>query len=147
MKKFLVGDPCYVIPENLWDEFCEAFWKSENGHFKFRGEDCFSHRTAFGDGVYFDKTDTVTSGFDVDSGMIGVIPASLCPNADGENLVLELEDISGCHFDEGIFYIGSLEIDTDPKSFQCQSCEDEITEYEYNDTALCKWCFSEYGED
>ena len=96
-KRVWIGDPCYVIPDELWDSVCDQTFKGEREvgfkiEFTFEqlSEENLPHEfiqncqgknaselvflqcgTAYGDGV-FDSN----SGFeyDVDSGCLAIIP-------------------------------------------------------------------------
>ena len=67
-NRYYLGDPCYVIPDDEWDEFCQVM-NYEADTFEFKGESC---RTIWngGDGDF--------GGLSVDSGFIGVVPLSVC---------------------------------------------------------------------
>ena len=68
MSNYYLGDPCYVIPDAEWDDFCKIM--TNNGDdFEFKGETCRVIGTG-GDGDF--------GGISVDAGVIGVIPVSLC---------------------------------------------------------------------
>ncbi len=62
-----MGDPCYVIPDAEWDEFCTYI--GTDGDFEYKGERCRVVSTG-GDGDF--------GGLAVDAGILGVIPISLC---------------------------------------------------------------------
>lgn len=70
---YYVGDPCYVIDADKWQEFLEPYWNGE-GEFEFEGLRVAAYRTMYGDGVYFDQEG---NQYGVDAGMIGVIPMEL----------------------------------------------------------------------
>ena len=72
--EYYMGDPCYVIDEDLWDKFCDVYFQGE-GVFEFEGHQVFAVSTAYGDGSY---TDNLGNEYGVDAGMIGLIPLALC---------------------------------------------------------------------
>ena len=42
---------------------------------------------------------------------------------------------------------GRLEVETDPEEeYECEDCGSEITEYEYHDDGVCKWCRADREE-
>lgn len=78
--KYYIGDPCYVIDERLWSDFCNVTMRGDediamNGCIiDFQGHKCFVCATNSGDGTY---TDQMQREYDVDSGLIGAIPMAL----------------------------------------------------------------------
>ena len=68
MSNYYLGDPCYVIPDAEWDDFCNTM-NSEGIPFNYKGEECVVIGTG-GDGDF--------DGLSVDAGIIGCIPVSLC---------------------------------------------------------------------
>ena len=68
MTEYYLGDPCYVIPDDEWTDFCNTM-NYEGDDFDFKGETCRVIGTG-GDGDF--------GGLSVDAGIIGVIPVSLC---------------------------------------------------------------------
>ena len=68
MTEYYLGDPCYVIPDDEWTDFCNTM-NYEGDDFDFKGETCRVIGTG-GDGNF--------GGLSVDAGIIGVIPVSLC---------------------------------------------------------------------
>ena len=134
-NKYFVCDPCYVIPDEKWDDFCDVFNDREDDIFTFEGVTVFAHTTEFGDGCYADKGGSPEM-FDVDSGIIGAIPIELCPDAvQSEFATAELE-IQECYYDDGIFHIGQYEIDTDPQHYECDECGDTL-DYEGEECYSC----------
>ena len=68
MTEYYLGDPCYVIPDDEWTDFCNTM-NYEGDDFDFKGETCRVIGTG-GDGNFEDSQ--------IDAGIIGVIPVSLC---------------------------------------------------------------------
>ena len=77
MSNYYLGDPCYVIPDAEWDDFCQIM-DYEGNDFDFKGETCRVIGTG-GDGDF--------GGLSVDAGIIGVIPVSLCDPQKLKNIV------------------------------------------------------------
>ena len=71
MSKYYLGDPCYVMPDSEWDEFC-SIMNDDGTPFEYKGSTCVVIGTG-GDGDF--------GGLAVDSGTIGCIPFSLCDPA------------------------------------------------------------------
>lgn len=68
MSNYYLGDPCYVIPDGDWGEFCDLM-NYEGEDFEFKGHICKCIGTG-GDGDF--------GGLSVDAGIIGVIPIEVC---------------------------------------------------------------------
>ena len=68
MSNYYLGDPCYVIPDDEWDDFCQIM-RTDGEEFEYKGETCVVIGTG-GDGDF--------DGLSVDAGIIGCIPVSLC---------------------------------------------------------------------
>lgn len=68
MSQYYLGDPCYVIPDAEWGDFC-SIMRDDGEDFEYKGETCRVVGTG-GDGDF--------GGLSVDAGIIGVIPVVLC---------------------------------------------------------------------
>ena len=68
MSDYYLGDPCYVIPDAEWGDFC-SIMRDDGEEFEYKGETCVVIGTG-GDGDF--------GGLSVDAGIIGCIPVSLC---------------------------------------------------------------------
>ena len=68
MSEYYLGDPCYVIPDDEWTDFCNIM-RDDGEDFEYKGETCRVIGTG-GDGDF--------GGLSVDAGIIGVIPVVLC---------------------------------------------------------------------
>lgn len=77
MSQYYLGDPCYVIPDAEWGDFC-SIMRDDGEDFDFKGETCRVIGTG-GDGDF--------GGISVDAGVIGVIPVSLCDSQKLKNTV------------------------------------------------------------
>ena len=168
-----IGDPCYVLHtieaggaynDELWvNSFCEALGKAEeqedfDGHLTYMGHQIFVHSTAFGDGSYEGSDGR---SYPVDAGIIGAIPfelieASVVQDKLNDRSVravsMTADQLSKADYYDGTFTFhtsqGSLEIETDPEEeYSCQDCGAEISEYEYHDEALCRWCIADREEE
>ena len=168
----LVGDPCYFLHtiesggatnDDLWvSSFCEALEKAEekegfDGHLTYMGHPIFVHSTAYGDGSYQGNDGR---SYPVYAGIIGAIPVELIENEvvqekldDPSVRVVSMtrDQLSKAEYYDGTFTFytneGLLEIETDPEEeYECQDCGAEISEYEYHDEALCRWCIADREE-
>lgn len=72
--KYYIGDPCYVICNDRWDEFCTAMWDTKDSVFDFDGYDVGVLSTKWGDGCYLASNG---ASLGVDAGVIGAIPEVL----------------------------------------------------------------------
>ena len=85
---YYLGDPFYVIDDELWGDFCNHLSNSrdenicQNGMiFEFQGHTVFVTSTNCGDGVYEDQ---LGNRYGVDAGIIGLIPVDLCKKDHGK---------------------------------------------------------------
>lgn len=118
---YFIGDPCYVIDESLWDEFCNVLDKieKENGYLggivEFKGARLFVATTMYGDGSYIEEHTNKTIG--VDSGLIGAIPLDKGITHDAVDIeslgiVTEFKTDFECYEEDGVFHIGDFVIPT-----------------------------------
>ena len=111
--KYWLGDPCYSVPNNLWDallDSCETF-NLPIGKVTKDGQEyeVLAFGTAYGDGVYFDQHQ---HHFPVDAGLIGLTPVGL---ADGESFgstLVEFKVDTKCSCRNGVLKFGTYTIDT-----------------------------------
>jgi len=119
--KYYVGDLCYVISDAGWDDFCKMTITDGgnvlDGYFKWKSKFLWTHGTAYGDGCFLDQNG---DEYSVDAGLIGVLPFELIDKHEYDitdlGNVLEFFTPFTCDYDDGIFIIGHLKIDTDPGS-------------------------------
>lgn len=115
--EYYIGDPCYVIDDALWGEFCNlSFTVGEQGVFEFRGHKCFISSTNYGDGTYYDQ---MTRAYPVDAGIIGAIPWTLvakehkgCGHKFDTTREFEVGAAQDQAQDEKVIYIGAVVIRT-----------------------------------
>jgi hypothetical protein len=110
--KYYVGDPCYVISDEHWDELGEQTnWFQNNDSFKFKGNTCFTCGTAYGDGTYYDYEGRE---YGVDAGLIGVVPFKcIDDNFKGEGgQIIEFNEDFQAYEQDGTFFIGDITIET-----------------------------------
>jgi len=69
---YILGDPCYVIPENMWDDFCESTKGYNYKRLEHEGHTAMAFGTDHGDGAFYDQQGRE---YGVDAGMIGLVPA------------------------------------------------------------------------
>jgi len=149
--------------ENQWVQgFCATLFEEQkaedfDGHFEYLGHPIFVHGTAYGDGSY-EGTDG--RSYYVDSGLIGAIPVQLIEHEVVQDMLkqphvravsMTRNNLEVSEYDGGTFVFrhseGLLEIETDPEEeYECEDCGAEISEYEYHDEALCRWCIADREE-
>ncbi len=89
------GDPCYVVPDHLWDTWCDKYINYEKhtpdlprcyiAECRSEGHTFYTWSTAYGDGCYplmIDADQVAKLG--VDAGTLSVIPMSLIKRWHGE---------------------------------------------------------------
>lgn len=126
---YYIGDPCYVIPDDDWDELIDntgcfglhsetkdrkPITNWDDGVFYWNGEKCFASGTAYGDGCY---SSNIQVNFGVDAGLIGIIPVKVISS----DTILEAMRLGALRrfYDgfevielNGLFYFGDVKIDT-----------------------------------
>ena len=117
--RYWVGDPCYVVPQDKWSDFCNRWFALDKmaGH----EDNAYYFQTAYGDGVYWLCGDAKRKSLGVDAGMLSVIPAAdveawakICSHSDaslGEFVTIE-SDCSISHNGKGNFSFGKYSIKT-----------------------------------
>lgn len=119
---YIICDPCYVMPDALYDEMVDAlaFVGQENSAI-INDKEVVCLNTAYGDGTYSSNTHIE---FMVDDGMIAAIPLSLCDDKlvkdllDNEDAILIKDSPLIVSEDRGTLSFmhdgGVIEIYTDP---------------------------------
>ena len=112
--RYIIGDPCYSIPNEQWDEILQQTdcFESPEGSFKSEetGEEIHvvAFGTAYGDGVY---TDQGGREYPVDAGLIGIMPAHGVVACESTN-VIEFKHDFQCSCHNGVIEFGHIIIDT-----------------------------------
>ena len=128
---YFIGDPCYAIEYEKWDDYLMHLWDAGKGIFDFEEFTVCAFDTKHGDGCYSDNNDC---SFSVDAGLIGATPISLCVKYGKEELsrlghIVDFDAdfiVYSDMADEGKIVFGDIIIKTD---------EDEDDLYEY-----CSYC-------
>jgi hypothetical protein len=124
---YIIGDPCYHVPEEQWDRVleesgffamggpgtgpndqCHATFEAWNG----RTGTVVAFSTAVGDGLY---EDSQGREYGVDAGLIGIIPAGDVDSADFDGALAKLVTFSHpveCYEKNGVIVFGHVAIDT-----------------------------------
>ena len=112
---YYIGDPMYVLDKDEWHDMVymsESIYDIDT-YF-------WCHKTAWGDGYYVDNKG---NGYGVDSASIGVVPFELFKYKTMDNmknfiaqrhtgLLKHFDKEFTCDYEDGIFKIGDIEIDT-----------------------------------
>lgn len=118
--QYYVCDPCYVVPNDRWDEWLEAADYTNAGRYllaELDGLPILGIGTAYGDGEYYDQKG---NAYTVDSGLIGITPTRLIPAKVVRRSSLlysrfvtaKFQEPFKCYYDEGKIIFGRIEIDT-----------------------------------
>lgn len=155
---YFIGDPCYIVKDELWNDFCtETFKNDDGGYFMFKGVKMFFSGTKYGDGCYSDEHGNT---YGVDAGIIG---ATLLDDRiiDKENLgglsrlglVVEITKDFTCEAvnEEGYILIERLKIDTgdasDKEGYEeCMYCGEQIAPNDECECPTCKHCDEKESE-
>lgn len=77
--KYFVGDPCYFVPNEEWDNFCDTLFTTDDTTdtktITILDYKCQCQHTMYGDGSY--RGDNGLE-YDVDAGLLGAVPEVLC---------------------------------------------------------------------
>jgi hypothetical protein len=151
--KYVIGDICYFLSDNVYDNF----WGKEKGYSEgFYPEQGFAVAgTAYGDGTY---TGTDGKEYGVDAGIIGIVEISKAVKLSkwGNKIpgrIINVNEEVSFAFGNGIFTFiidgNELEINTkdeeeEEENYSCDNCGNEIDAYEYNGNGgLCDSCANE----
>lgn len=111
--KYYLGDPCYSVPNNEWDDLldtCQTF--QEPVGMLRDGTKIYALPTAYGNGTYEDSDGF---GYGVDTGLIGLVSVGIKLdgdfNPDIVNIVEFLTD-TVMFDDQGVLTFGHIVIDT-----------------------------------
>lgn len=133
--EYYVGDLCYVMTPEEWDEVCSLTIKGNEcleGEFQLADGRRFAmYGTKYGDGLYFDGGKLYE--FSVDSGTIGCFLTADIKAKKYDN-ISDLGAIVNFEFDfrtsgsreEGWIQIGKVAIDTDPQQEEDEEYEEEF---------------------
>lgn len=118
--KYVLGDPCYVVPNDDWDtllQSCGYFAENPIG-FILREDrsriNILAFNTKWGDGCYYDNKRRV---YPVDAGIIGLVPLDYADASafDEDTVIVEFTRPTKCTKQEGgDLVFGDIVIDTDP---------------------------------
>lgn len=111
------GDPCYVVPDDLWDSFC-SLDSEHQVKVNYKNLPCyfFVWSTAWGDGEYELKMNgEVIASLGVDTGMLSMIPMRLIKQWRNESKDSIVGDVLPGYFSGGYalqgYFNGKLVVD------------------------------------
>lgn len=145
---YVVGDPCYTVPDACWGDWLDAAGIDDVSHPNVMAASLDGHPivgigTAYGDGGY-----KGSDGFEysVDAGMIGLVPLAIAEGLrDDLCTVVEFTTPVECSWitSEGTISLGHITIktDPDPEPIYCIACGRPSDCDDY-----CTWGCG-YGED
>lgn len=125
--RYYVGDPCYVIPDELWDDAINAYQVTEEQAASF---DVSGNRVWFADCVegesdYTDGNRTYVN----DTTLLGLVPEALVKpeGADDDGPIQEFpNDFHVERTGDGVLFIGHLMIDTAHPVYEEDEEDEEV---------------------
>jgi len=136
--RYYIGDLCYCNAlgkhDDRWDRICKMMFPDGNrddpGTHTIDGIEFWYHCTAYGDGEY-DSNSRYT--FPVDAGIIGIVSAAVAESEGSYGgHIIEFARPFQPYYANGTFYIGHLEIDTDPRSDDDYNEDEDNEDDEYD---------------
>lgn len=133
MSSHYLGDPCYVIPDDEWGDFCDIM-RYDGEDFEYKGETCRVVGTG-GDGDF--------GGLSVDAGIIGVIPVSLCDPDELESTVKSndgrlINNFATIEEDNGIIIVNDEALNG--QQCECSYCRGGGEWFSEDHMAYCDSC-------
>lgn len=110
---YYLGDPCYSVPDELWDELLQDsdYFNKPSG--TVAGHTVYAFGTKYGDGVYQDKRGRE---YPVDAGLIGLVPEALATKEMPLDLdfahLIRFDHPTICSDNDGVLKFGHIIIDT-----------------------------------
>ena len=127
--RYILGDPCYAVPDSEWMELLEScnYFENPIGYIKDGVQQfpVLAFSTRWGDGCY---RGTDGNSYPVDAGLIGLVPWAVCKDVIRDDLsqVVTFDKPTKCGTDgEGKLRFGHITIDTDPAQDEDDEDEDE----------------------
>jgi len=168
--EYYVGDPCYVIDRERWDEFCDALWaeeaKSEKaGHGRYNypfyvpwndkevevwgspfGDGCWSFDSIVGERGWVSGT-----SMPVDAGLLAIVPYEcVADHLEAERLGILFDQTPCLETGENVDGYVQLEGFMDDATGECYNCGEIVHQdsIEYNNvgTEMCWSCYEDEEE-
>lgn len=151
---YYLGDPCYIIPDDQWDDFCEATFNPQN---QAKGEDYMHIDSVIN---WHGQTLTIWSNggdgtwsfgsrrFCVDAGIFCVVDLDKLPpyNKDGLKLGMLFDSEPDLYVEDGVVYINDRPDDSvmECGNWRCQrtiNLEEQMSCQYGNCDDGCDMCF------
>lgn len=118
--EYVIGDPCYAVPDEYWDELLNScnYFRNPIGHFRMDDFDnktfVLAFGTKWGDGCYAGSDG---NEYPVDAGLIGLVPVDVVEDlAEHDGIIVKFDKPTLCVDDgSGKLRFGHIVIDTDPE--------------------------------
>jgi len=109
--KYVLGDPCYVVPKEDWDDLLASCDYFNHPVGLVHGFQVLAFSTRYGDGTYCCNRG---HKYGVDAGIIGLVPFAYAEEHDPSlSQIVEFQYNVKCTRDaEGVLTFGGIEIDT-----------------------------------
>ena len=141
--RYILGDPCYAVPEDKWMELLEScnYFENPIGTFSqyTRGDThnyyIVAFSTRWGDGSYRGTDGNV---YPVDAGLIGLVPWEASTDVIRDDLctVVTFDKPTKCGTDgDGKLRFGHITIDTDPTDSEEEEEDEDEAEAQRIDDA------------
>jgi hypothetical protein len=151
MSNYYLGDPCYIIPDDEWDEFCQLTFEhngSSGNHLdsviNWRGQEIEIWSNG-GDGTwsfYGLKTKNNVQEFGVDAGIFCVIDLEMLPRFEGDpaemGMIFEYEP--DLYVENGVVYINGVHDDSMQNCYECGNLVHSYHGVWSCDTGNCEGC-------
>jgi len=110
--KYVLGDPCYVVPDLDWQDLLKSCEYFEQPIGEVHGHQVLGFSTRWGDGTYADNQHR---HYPVDAGLIGLVPIEYAIGVDPElSQVVEFKNSTTCtRTSDGVLTFGNIVINTD----------------------------------
>jgi len=114
--QYVLGDPCYTVPDENWEELLESckFFENPIGEVKVddKTHQVLAFRTHYGDGTYKDNQG---NEHPVDAGLIGLVPIEYADldQTDLKPIIVDFKVPTECSRDaSGTMFFGQFKIMT-----------------------------------
>lgn len=134
--KYIIGDPCYNIPDHLWHDVLDASDSWHTCHATFPLADggeglVVAFHTKNGDGRFDDGHGRE---YPVDSGSIGIISVDHIPEPDLEaSHVITFKNPVHCYLSGSVIVFGHIEINTEDPEAEEDDGDDGYNELGFDD--------------
>ena len=163
--EYYVGDPCYVIDRERWDEFCDALWAEETRrpeakypfYVPWNDKEVEVWGSPFGDGCW--SFDSIVgergwvsgTSMPVDAGLLAIVPYEcVADHLEAGRLGILFDQAPCLETGENVDGYVQLEGFMDDASGECYNCGEIVRHdsMEYNNvgTEMCWGCYEDEEE-